>query len=75
MLRGRPLAPLAAQVFLSGRPSLSGIVLNATGSIIWPIIPSPRTITGLRYFSARWKASMVRSTASCTVAGASTSSR
>ena len=71
MRRGRPSAPVSAQSFsFSGAPRPSAG--NSTGSIIWPIIPSAHTITGLRYVSASSNASVMRSTASCTDDGART---
>ena len=41
----------------------------STGSIIWPMAPSPRSMVGVRYLSATSKAFMVNSTASCTDGG------
>jgi hypothetical protein len=64
-----PLAAISDITTLSYRKGIS------TGSIIWPIRPSPMTSTGLRYLSARSKASCVSSTASWTEEGARTSIR
>ena len=49
----------------------SGVWIS-TGSIIWPMVPSANSMTGVRYLSARSKPLTVRSAISCTLAGAST---
>ena len=66
-----PFVPVVAQVFWG--ISLVFLSLSkSTGSIIWPIIPSAKTITGVLYKSATSKASIIISTASWTDAGANT---
>ena len=75
MARSRPqpsCQPVAAQLLSTSTGLYSGMV---TGSIIWPMAPSPRSMVGVRYLSATSKAFMVSSTASCTVAGAKTGMR
>ena len=49
--------------------------LKTTGSIICPIMPSARIITGVRYRSARSNASIVRSANSCAESGPRTMTR
>src|SRR5262249_53051759 len=66
----RPHAPVAAQG-LGGR-SLSRRTGNSTASDVCPRTKSPSTSTGVRHWPPSWNASAIRSTASCTVCGAST---
>ncbi len=60
---GLPLAPVKTQSFGGNFLSWTSGG-NSTGSIICPSIPSPRRITGIRYLSARSKASKVKSASS-----------
>jgi len=74
MLGARPTAPVVAHGF-SGSSSGSTWRFELDRLHHLADQPVPRIITGLRYLSARSKASIVRSAASCTVDGANTSMR
>ena len=71
--RSRPAQPVSAQGFSTVDAGSYGVATN--GSFIWPTMASPRIRAGLRYLSARSKASMVRAYISWTEWGASTISR